>query len=136
MPVSSTVTSEMFTLQSSSSGIDDNEPYALTRTLPSNATEYIFNSLKPRIVFSAHTHRFCDYRHCDGTREVTVPAMTWAATGEPGFVVATFNQNKAVTVRHCSLLKELHVIMAYSFIFMLLMLTALVGRRSYFVNPR
>ncbi|URE38981.1 inositol [Musa troglodytarum] len=43
----------------------DMEPYALDQTLPVNATEYIFQALKPRIVFSGHTHSFCDHTHGD-----------------------------------------------------------------------
>ncbi|KAK1257972.1 hypothetical protein QJS04_geneDACA013311 [Acorus gramineus] len=85
----------------------------LLKTLPQNATEYIIQALKPRIVFSAHTHQFCDHTHGDGTREVTVPAMTWAGKDQPGFVVAKFSQNKTVLVSHCSLSSESHVLMVY-----------------------
>ncbi|KAJ8459181.1 hypothetical protein OPV22_032107 [Ensete ventricosum] len=77
----------------------DMEPYELDQTLPVNATEYIFQALKPRIVFSAHTHSFCDHTHSDGTREITVPAMTWAARQKPGFVFVNFEQNKALSFR-------------------------------------
>uniref|UniRef100_A0A2N9ED52 Calcineurin-like phosphoesterase domain-containing protein n=1 Tax=Fagus sylvatica TaxID=28930 RepID=A0A2N9ED52_FAGSY len=73
-------------------------PYKLSQTLPLNATEYIFQALKPRIVFSAHTHEFCDQLHSDGTREVTVPAMTWNARDDPGFVVATFHRKKRAKI--------------------------------------
>lgn len=79
------------------------------------------------MVFSAHTHHFCDYSHGDGTREVTVPAMSWAAEGKPGFVVATFQQNKVVTVSHCSLPKELHVIVSYVSMFILLIAATLAN---------
>ncbi|KAJ4950927.1 hypothetical protein NE237_027759 [Protea cynaroides] len=83
-------------------------PYELLQALPQNATEYIFHALKPKIVFSAHTHRFCDHTHRDGTREVTVPAMNWNARGDPGFIVASFGRNKAVTISQCSLARESH----------------------------
>ncbi|XP_044512312.1 metallophosphoesterase 1-like isoform X3 [Mangifera indica] len=69
-------------------------PYDLLHTVPPNATKYIFQSIKPRIIFSAHTHEFCDHTHQDGTREVTVSAMTWKARDDPGFVVATFHGNR------------------------------------------
>ncbi|KAK9930574.1 hypothetical protein M0R45_027609 [Rubus argutus] len=62
-------------------------PYDLLQTLPPNATEYIFQALKPRIVFSAHTQEFYDHFHPDGTREVTVPAMTWNARDDPGLLL-------------------------------------------------
>ncbi|KAK9270156.1 hypothetical protein L1049_025732 [Liquidambar formosana] len=71
-------------------------------TLPPNATEYVFQALRPRIVFSAHTHEFCVHTYSDGTREVTVSAMTWDARDDPGFVVATFRRNgRVVTVSYC-----------------------------------
>ncbi|KAK2984672.1 hypothetical protein RJ640_006655 [Escallonia rubra] len=92
---------------SESRGLVGAGPYALSQTLPKNATEYIFQALRPRIVFSAHTHNFCDNTHPDGTREITVPAMSWDARNDPGFVVATFRSSgKAVTVSHCLLARE------------------------------
>ncbi|XP_075640567.1 uncharacterized protein LOC142612350 [Castanea sativa] len=103
-------------------------PYKLSQSLPRNATEYIFQALKPRIVFSAHTHEFCDQLHSDGTREVSVPAMTWNARDDPGFVVATFHRNRrAVSVSYCSLARESHVIIVYvSFVVLFLSTTPLL----------
>ncbi|KAK1308689.1 hypothetical protein QJS10_CPA09g00543 [Acorus calamus] len=107
-------------------------PYELLKTLPQNATEYIIRALKPRIVFSAHTHQFCDHTHGDGTREVTVPAMTWAGKDQPGFVVAKFSQNKTVLVSHCSLASESHVLMVYvTALVLLASATFLVYLRNY-----
>ncbi|OVA03121.1 hypothetical protein BVC80_8855g17 [Macleaya cordata] len=109
-------------------------PYELVQTVPPNATEYIFQALKPRIIFSAHTHEFCDHIHRDGTREVTVPAMTWNARDDPGFVVATFGRNRAVTVSQCFLARESHVLMAYISILVLLISTMLIVRRSQLMH--
>ncbi|GFY85807.1 hypothetical protein Acr_04g0005450 [Actinidia rufa] len=39
---------------------------------------------------------FCVRTHSHGTREITVPAMTWNARNDPGFVVATFKSNGRV----------------------------------------
>ncbi|KAG2709287.1 hypothetical protein I3760_05G231800 [Carya illinoinensis] len=104
-------------------------PYKLLHTLPPNVTEYIFQALKPRIVFSAHTHGFCDHLHPDGTREVTVPAMTWNSGDDPGFVVATFHRNrKAVSVSYCSLARESHVIVAYISFTVVFVLTMLIAK--------
>ncbi|KAM5575802.1 hypothetical protein ABKV19_014650 [Rosa sericea] len=90
-------------------------PYDLLQKLPPNATEYIFQALKPRIVFSAHTQEFYDHFHPDGTREVTVPAMTWNARDDPGFVIATFRRNEgAVSISYCSLARESHILVAYA----------------------
>ncbi|PQM41455.1 metallophosphoesterase 1 [Prunus yedoensis var. nudiflora] len=96
-------------------------PYNLLHKLPPNATEYIFQALKPRIVFSAHTQEFHDHFHPDGTREVTVPAMTWNARDDPGFVVAIFRRNKGeVSVSYCSLARESHALIAYVTLLILL----------------
>ncbi|XP_024027662.1 metallophosphoesterase 1 isoform X2 [Morus notabilis] len=69
-------------------------PYTLMQNLPANATEYIFQALKPRIIFTAHSYEFSAYTHPDRTYEVTVPAMTWNARDDPGFIVAIFRRNK------------------------------------------
>ncbi|KAI8014074.1 Metallophosphoesterase 1 [Camellia lanceoleosa] len=110
-------------------------PYDLLHTLPPNATEYIFQALKPRIVFSAHTHKFCDRTHSDGTREITVPAMTWDARSEPGFVVASFKRNGGVViVSHCSLARESNVLIAYISIVILFISTMLVAKSSHLTS--
>ncbi|XP_030481300.1 uncharacterized protein LOC115698229 isoform X2 [Cannabis sativa] len=69
-------------------------PYELLHNLPANATQYIFQALKPRIIFSAHSHEFSSYTHPDGTYEVSVPAMSWNARDDPGFIFAIFRSNK------------------------------------------
>ncbi|KAK9269987.1 hypothetical protein L1049_025560 [Liquidambar formosana] len=114
-----------------SGGLSRTGPYELLHTIPPNATEYIFQALRPRIVFSAHTHEFCVHTHSDGTREVTVPAMTWDARDDPGFVVATFRRNRrVVTVSYCSLARESHLLIAYISVLILLMSIILVANTS------
>ncbi|KAI4307366.1 hypothetical protein L6164_030566 [Bauhinia variegata] len=104
------------------------DPYKLFQTLPANATEYIFQALKPRIIFSAHRHEFSDYIHLDKTREVTVPTMSWNAKDDPGFVVATFQKSgKAVSISYCSLARESHILLVYIFIVVILCLACLKG---------
>ncbi|KAL6962664.1 hypothetical protein U1Q18_037623 [Sarracenia purpurea var. burkii] len=114
---------------SESRGFVGTGPYELLHTLPPNATEYIFQALRPRIIFSAHNHIFCDCIHLDGTREITVPAMTWDARNDPGFVVATFRSDgRDALVSHCSLPKESNVVLAYISILVLFMSTMLVAK--------
>ncbi|GFZ10032.1 hypothetical protein Acr_21g0006310 [Actinidia rufa] len=85
-----------------------------------------------RIVFSAHSHIFRDRTHSDGTREITVPAMTWDARNDPGFVVATFKSNgRGATISHCSLAKESNVLLAYTSIVVLFTSTMLVAKSSH-----
>jgi ethanolamine phosphate phosphodiesterase len=81
-----------------------------------------------RIIFNAHTGSFSDFLHADGTREVTVPAMTWKTRGVPGFVITTFDTKGTVTLSCCLLAKEWHVIMGY---LAFLCLTALAVKLSH-----
>ncbi|GMI64867.1 hypothetical protein HRI_000156000 [Hibiscus trionum] len=98
-----------------SKGFSKTDPYDLSQTVPANATEYIFHALKPRIIFSAHTHEFSVYTHPDGTREVTIPAMAWEVRDDPGFIVATFQRNKStVSVTYCAVARESHILIAYT----------------------
>lgn len=104
-------------------------PSQLMQTLPLNETGYILQSLRPRIVFSAHRQHFSIYIHSDGTREVTVPAMTWALS-RPGFVFAAFGETNT-RVSHCSLAREMHVVMGYLSILLLLLAATVISRGSY-----
>ncbi|KAM7253262.1 hypothetical protein ACFE04_025880 [Oxalis oulophora] len=110
-------------------------PYELEHTVPPNATEYIFQALKPRIIFSAHTHEFCDYTHSDGTREVTVPAVTWKVRDDPGFVVASFQRN-SVSVSYCSLPRESFVLAVYASVLLILILTMLIANSPKLTSLR
>ncbi|KAM7514595.1 hypothetical protein LguiA_004178 [Lonicera macranthoides] len=112
-------------------GLVGTGPYQLSHTLPPNATEYIFQALRPRMIFSAHTHKFCDHTHSDGTREITVPAMSWAARDDPAFMVATFRRNgRAVTLSHCTLARESHVLFASISVLLVFLLSLLVRKTS------
>lgn len=117
-------------LSSKQSGADGTRMYDRLRTLPANSSQYILQALKPRIIFSAHAHSFSDYTHADGTREVTVPAMTWKKRGVPGFVIATLGQKGVVSVMCCSLAQEWYIMTGYS---AFLFLTALAVRWSHWM---
>jgi len=82
------------------------------------------------MIFSAHSHKFCDRTHSDGTREITVPAMSWDARNDPAFVVATFKRNdRIVIIRHCALAKESNVLIAY-FSVVVVFLSSMVFTKS------
>lgn len=66
-----------------------------------------------RLVFSGHTHRWCDIIHADGTREITVPSLSWRNRNDPSFVMATFHTNSSVTVQRCMLANESTMIVLY-----------------------
>lgn len=114
-----------------SRGLVGRGPYGLQQTLPANATEYIFQALKPRMIFSAHTREFGDLTHSDGTREIVVPAMSWGARDDPGFVIATFRKNgTSVNVSSCSLAKESLVLTAYIIVIALFISAMVLGKLS------
>ncbi|XP_061364016.1 uncharacterized protein LOC133307514 isoform X2 [Gastrolobium bilobum] len=84
--------------------------YKLLHTLPLNASEYILQALKPR------------------TPEITVPAMSWNARDDPGFVIATFQKTgRAVSISYCSLARESHILLLYVSIMVLFCLLCLKG---------
>lgn len=115
-----------------SRGLVGSGSYGLQQTLPANATEYIFQALKPRMIFSAHTHEFGDHTHSDGTREIIVPAMSWDARDDPGFVFATFRKNgTSVTVSSCSLAKESYVLTTYIIVLFLFASVMIFGKLSH-----
>uniref|UniRef100_A0A7N0UL15 Metallophosphoesterase 1 n=1 Tax=Kalanchoe fedtschenkoi TaxID=63787 RepID=A0A7N0UL15_KALFE len=100
-----------------------NGPYDLLHHLPANATEYIFQALKPRIIFSGHQNGFCTHIYPDSTLEVTVPALSWNARDDPGFILATFKNNGAiVSITQCFLAKESHILAAIASSFILCLL--------------
>ncbi|WJX86511.1 hypothetical protein P8452_68812 [Trifolium repens] len=102
--------------------------YNLLHTLPLNASEYILQALRPRIIFSAHRCTFSDHVHFDTTREIIVPAMSWNARDDPGFVIATFQKTgKAVSISYCSLARESHILIIYFSIIVLFCLACLKG---------
>ncbi|XP_076904529.1 uncharacterized protein LOC143560005 [Bidens hawaiensis] len=106
-------------------------PYELSQALPSNATEYIFHALKPRIIFSAHTQTFVNRVHPDRTREIVVPTMSWDAGENPAFVGVTFRRNGTVAiVSHCRLAGKLHVVLLYTSLFVIFISTVQTSLRS------
>ncbi|KAL5559038.1 hypothetical protein UlMin_035249 [Ulmus minor] len=118
-------------------GFAGSGPYDLLHRLPRNATEYIFQALKPRMVFSAHTHEFSAYTHLDGTYEVAVPPMSWNARDDPGFVLAIFRKNRsAVSISYCSLARESRVIMAYLCVLILLASFVVFTKTPHLISSR
>ncbi|CAM8972051.1 unnamed protein product [Rhodiola kirilowii] len=100
--------------------------------LPANATEYIFQALKPRIIFSAHQNEFCSHTHPDGTLEISVPAFSWNARDDPGFILATFKNNGAtVTVSQCFLARESHALAAIVSSFIVVLTLVLIANAFF-----
>lgn len=81
-----------------------------------------------RIIFSAHKYTFYDHVHLDRTREITVPAMSWNARDDPGFVIATFQKTgRAVSISYCSLARESHILLVYISMIVLFCFVCLKG---------
>lgn len=73
----------------------------------------VLQSFRPRLVLSGHTHRWCDRLHADGTREVTVPSLSWRNRDDPSFAFLTFHANSSFTIHRCMLAHESTVILLY-----------------------
>lgn len=104
--------------------------------LTRNATEYLLEALQPRIVFTAHTHRFCNRTLPDGTREVTVPSFSWRNRDDPSFLLAAFHPNGSTWTQLCPLPRESIVLGTYAIVGMVsfawllgIMLASCVCRR-------
>ncbi|WVZ25939.1 hypothetical protein V8G54_004483 [Vigna mungo] len=81
-----------------------------------------------RIIFSAHRYTFSDHVHGDITREISVPAMSWNARDDPGFVIASFQKaGRAVSISHCSLARESQIVLVYISVMFLFCLLCLKG---------
>jgi len=66
--------------------------------------------------------------HFDKTREIIVPAMSWNARDDPGFVIATFRKTgRDVSISYCSLARESHVLVVYVSIIVMFCLACIKG---------
>eukprot|EP00249_Psilotum_nudum_P005880 c19299_g1_i3 orf=850-1653(+) len=74
--------------------------------LSASTSEYLLSALKPRLVLSAHAHRFCDRFHDDGTREITVSTFSWRNRDDPSFLFITFFKDGFIGSQQCFLPRE------------------------------
>lgn len=82
--------------------------------IPSEISARVLQTFRPRLVLNGHTHRWCDRVHADGTREVTLPSMSWRNRDDPGFAFLTFqNSSSSFTLQRCTLARESTVIIVY-----------------------
>lgn len=91
------------------------EPYQVGQDMVSaRNSARVLESFRPRLVLSGHTHRWCDRVHGDGTREVTVPSLSWRNRDDPGFGFLTLEKNaSAFALQRCLLARESTVIVVY-----------------------
>lgn len=71
-----------------------------------NTSGYVLSALNPRLVLSAHAHRFCDRVHGSGIREVTIATFAYRNRDDPGFLLLHFYKNGATHIQQCYLPQE------------------------------
>lgn len=49
----------------------------------------LLSLIRPRLVFSGHTHHGCYLVHKDGTPEITIPSFSWRNRNNPSFVLVS-----------------------------------------------
>ncbi|KAH7429594.1 hypothetical protein KP509_09G057800 [Ceratopteris richardii] len=92
-----------------------------------NTTNYLLSALKPRLVLSAHAHRFCSRLLDTGTREVTVSTFTWRNRDDPSFLLVQFYKDGSYDIQQCFLVRESVVVLLHLFQGILLFVLLVFG---------
>lgn len=79
--------------------------------LSKSSSNWLLQLLKPRAIFSGHTHHSCVYHHGNIT-EYSVPSFSWRNRNDPSYFLVTFS-NDDYAVRQCFLPRESSVIQIY-----------------------
>lgn len=79
--------------------------------LSQEATDFILDTLRPRLVFSGHTHHGCQTQHGNFT-EWTVASFSWRNKQNPSFLLARLSGQSAA-VSKCFMPQENHVYLIY-----------------------
>ncbi|ESN91680.1 hypothetical protein HELRODRAFT_189769 [Helobdella robusta] len=83
--------------------------------LDRNISNKILTSLKPRLVFSGHTHHFCLTHHNrNQTPEWTVPSFSWRYKNLPSFLMMSLTPT-AYDISKCYLPTESAVVSTYKY---------------------
>ncbi|KAG1684581.1 Metallophosphoesterase 1 [Nymphon striatum] len=82
--------------------------------LSKESTDTLLSSLKPRAVFSGHSHHSCFLHHKSGIPEWTVASFNWRNKHNPSFILAIFTPNKFI-MKRCFLPDEITVLCFLSF---------------------
>jgi len=88
--------------------------------LSRESTEYLVDSLEPRVVLGGHTHHACYITHSVGTPgpdlkkmvEYSVPSFSWRNRDNPSFMLGVFTPDK-YKISKCFMPKESTVIRLY-----------------------
>lgn len=98
-------------------------------TLSKEATEFIHQSLQPRLYFSGHTHHHCRLNNDMGVAEFTVASFNWRNINNPSFLLAIFSPEDS-SISACELPKETTVLGIYVVGSILSLLFAIFGLDS------
>ncbi|CAF1142153.1 unnamed protein product [Rotaria sordida] len=103
--------------------------------LSQEATKHLLTTIKPRLVFTAHTHRYCytEHNNKDGKiiPEWTVPSFSWQNRDDPSFMLLSITTNNQ-RVSHCYLPRETTIFWSYAIGGFLLTFYILFGGRRPF----
>jgi hypothetical protein len=80
--------------------------------LSEESTDFLLETLKPRLALTGHTHHGCRTRHPDGTLEWSVSSFSWRNRDNPAFLLAQMTAD-AVAVEKCLMPQESTVINMY-----------------------
>ncbi|KAI5060383.1 hypothetical protein GOP47_0024803 [Adiantum capillus-veneris] len=75
-----------------------------------NTSRLLLSVFKPRLVLSAHAHRFCSRAVEDGVKEITVSTFTWRNRDDPSFLLLQFYKDGTCDVQQCFLPRESFVL--------------------------
>lgn len=81
-------------------------------TLSVEATNFIADTLKPRLFLSGHSHHYCRLNNSVGVEEFTIASFNWRNLNNPSFMLAVFTANE-YSMSLCELPKETTVIGCY-----------------------
>ncbi|CAF3264977.1 unnamed protein product [Rotaria sp. Silwood2] len=105
--------------------------------LSQESTKHLLTTIKPRLVFTAHTHRYCytEHNNKDGKviPEWTVPSFSWRNQDDPSFMLLSITTNNQ-RVSHCYLPRETTVFWSYAIGgFLLIFYILFGGRRPFYL---
>lgn len=81
-------------------------------TLSKDSTEFLSQTLEPRVFFSGHSHHYCKISNNIGIFEFTVASFNWRNINNPSFLLAIFTPEN-YSVSKCDLPKETTVLAIY-----------------------
>lgn len=103
--------------------------------LSEDASTHLLTQIKPRLVFTAHTHDFCYTEHSILNNRIipewTVPSFSWRNRDDPSLMLLSVTTNNQ-RVSHCYLPRETTVFWSYGIGAFLLIFYVLFGGRRPF----